>query len=300
MSRYLGIASVQRQGFEGNTKANLDEIEGYVRGIAAAYPWIDLIVFPEASVHGVTHDLTENAESVPGPSTQLLAKLAKETQKWIIPGSMFELFEEKVYNTMPVFSPEGELVNRYRKMNPFSPAEASTPGNRIEVVDLPGIGRLGLCICFDMWFPEMTRSLIAMGAEVIIHPSLTPSTVTAQERIVRMSTAIVNQAYVVGTSVCGMHAGFTCSGHSMIVDPEGTVLQEAGDFPAVQLEMLDLDKVSLVRNIGLKGTCPILKHLNDNEHKWPVYGNQKASSDYLSKFTDAGKVPTSVREDFTV
>jgi predicted amidohydrolase len=296
MSRFLGVASVQRQGIPANAKANLDELESYIDIISYEAPWVNLIVFPELAVQGLAASLEDIAEPIPGYSVERLTKKAKEVKKWIIPGSMLEIDNGKVYNTMPVFSPEGKLVTKYRKMNPFYPAETSVPGNRIEVVDIDGIGKLGLCICYDAWFPEMTRSLVSMGAEVIFHPSFTPSTLLAGERVTRMATAIFNQAYVIGTGACGFHGGFALAGHSMIVDPEGTVLQEAGDAPSIQMEMLDLDKVKLVRELGTKGQVPILKHIKRFAHEWPVYGNQKASSPYLDGMGTFDNMPATFND----
>lgn len=296
MSRFLGIASVQREGIPGNAKANVDELESYIDIITFEAPWVNLIVFPELAVQGLAPRLEDIAEPISGISIERLARKAKEVKKWIIPGSMIELDGGKVYNTTPVISPEGDLVTKYRKMNPFSPAETAVPGNSFEVVDITGIGKLGLCICYDAWFPEMSRTLVSMGAEVIFHPSFTPSTLKDGERICRMSTALLNQAYVIGTGACGFHCGFTLAGHSMIVDPEGVVLQEAGDAPSIQFEMLDLDKVKLVREIGTKGAVPILKHLKRYAHEWPVYGNQKTSSPYLDSFGSIEDIPKTLNE----
>jgi len=290
MSRFLGVAAVQREGFAASAEKNLAQMEGFIDLIAFEYPWVDLIVFPEIAVQGLAVDLSEVAEPVPGPSTERLAQKAKEVKKWIIPGSMFEIEDDKIYNTMPVFSPDGELVTKYRKMNPFSPAEASVPGDSFQVIDIPNIGRLGLCICYDLWFPEMARTLVSMGAEVIIHPSFTPSTLKEGEILCRRAAAMFNQAYVIGTGACGFNCGFTLAGHSVIVDPEGIVLQEAGDIDAVQVEMIDLDKVTMVREVGMKGNVPMLKHLNFFAHNWPVYGNQKASSPYLNNLDSPSNV----------
>ena len=296
MTKFLGVASVQREGIPGNAKANVDELEGYIDMIAYEYPWVDLIVFPELAVQGLAPRLEDIAEPISGKSIERLSRKAKEVKKWIIPGSMIELDDGKVYNTTPVFSPSGELVTKYRKMNPFYPAESSTPGNSMEVVDITGIGKLGICICYDAWFPEMSRSIVSMGAEVIFHPSFTPSTLKDAERICRMSTALYNQAYVIGTGACGYHCGFTLAGHSMIVDPEGVVLQEAGDAPSIQVEMLDLDKVKLVRELGTKGTVPMLKHLKRFAHEWPVFGNQKTSSSYLDSFGSFEDMPKTLED----
>ncbi len=296
MSRFLGVASVQREGIPGNAKANVDELESYIDIIAYEAPWVNLIVFPELAVQGLAPRLEDIAEPIDGTSVQRLAKKAKEVGKWIIPGSMLELDGDKVYNTSPVISSEGKVIAKYRKMNPFFPAETCEPGSDCVVVDIDGIGKLGLCICYDLWFPELTRTLVSMGAEVIFHPSFTPSTLTETEILCRRSVALLNQTYVIGTGACGFHCGFTLAGHSVIVDPEGTVLQQAGDVASIQLEMLDLDKVTLVREFGTKGTAPIFKHLKRYAHKWPVYGNQRAGSSYLDSFGSIEDMPKTIKE----
>jgi predicted amidohydrolase len=296
MSRFLGVASVQREGILSNAKANVDELESYIDIIAYEAPWVNLIVFPELAVQGLAPRLEDIAEPFDGVSVQRLAKKAKEVGKWIIPGSMLELDGGKVYNTSPVISPEGKVITKYRKMNPFYPAETSEPGSDFVVVDIDGIGKLGLCICYDLWFPEFARTLVSMGAEVIFHPSFTPSTLLDEEKIVRRAAALQNQAYVIGTGACGFHCGFTLAGHSMIVDPEGTVLQEAGDLASIQFEMLDLDKVKLVREFGTKGQTPMLKHLKRFAHKWPVYGDQKAGSSYIDGLGTFEDMPKTLEE----
>ncbi len=96
--------------------------------------------------------------------------------KWLLPGSLYELDGDVIYNTAVVISPEGEIVAKYRKMFPWLPYEAGTAaGNEFCVFDIPDVGRFGLMICYDMWFPEVTRTLVWMGAEVILQPTMTPT-----------------------------------------------------------------------------------------------------------------------------
>src|SRR3546814_6062722 len=91
-----------------------------------------------------------------------------------VPGSLYERDCDTVYNTTPVIDPDGKVVARYRKMFPFAPYERGVaPGSEFVVFDVPGAGRFGVSICYDMWFPETTRSLASLGAEVILHPTLT-------------------------------------------------------------------------------------------------------------------------------
>jgi len=268
----------------GETEKNVSEMEFALDVIAAEFPWVKLVLFPELSMHGVPMDLKEAAEKIPGDSTARFAKKAKQINKWVIPGSMLELDGDIVYNTAPVISPQGEIVTTYRKMVPFCPLEGCTPGTENKVFDIPGIGRIGLAICYDLWFPELSRTLVSMGAEVILHPSFTPSTLNSCEVLCRRSMAMLNQAYVLGASNCGMSSNIQSAGHSAIAGPDGTLLQEAGDAPSIMVEVLDLDLVKANREVGIKGTAPIFKHLNLFGHHWPVYGNQKAESPYINSF----------------
>ena len=97
--------------------------------------------------------------------------MAKKHGIWLLPGSTFEAHEGKVFNTSTVYNPDGLVVGRYRKMFPFYPYEEGvTPGSDFMLFDVPNVGKFGVSICYDMWFPETTRTMVAQGAEVILHP----------------------------------------------------------------------------------------------------------------------------------
>jgi hypothetical protein len=118
------------------------------------------------------------------------------------------------------------------------------------VFDLPDVGRLGFSICYDAWFPEVSRQLAWMGAEVIISPVLTTTCDRAQELVLARANAIVNQVYVISVNA----AAPVGVGRSLIVDPEGRVRVEADDSTATVLtDVLDLDEVTRVRQYGTAG-----------------------------------------------
>ena len=123
------------------------------------------------------------AEPIPGPTTNKFCELAEKYAKWIIPGSMVEKRGEDFHNTSVLISPEGEVVARYSKMHTWLPLEPFTPGKEFCVFDIPEVGRIGICICYDLWFPEVCRQLAWMGAEVIFHPTMTPASLGAQETV---------------------------------------------------------------------------------------------------------------------
>lgn len=272
MTRYFAIAGVQTSIIPGDTKGNVVKMEAFVENTSAAFPWVDMICFGEFCVTGFNPATwKEQAEPIPGATTDRLCEIAKANKKWLLPGSMFECDGDKVYNSAVVISPEGKIAAKYRKMFPWTPLEPTTPGDTFCVFDIPNVGRFGLCICYDIWFPEVTRTLAWMGAEVVLHPTMTPSSAGPLEVVVNRANAIFNQCYVISVGGVGLHGALTLSGHSMVIDPEGRVLQEMGEDETLMIEILDLDNVTKAREYGTIGLGPFFKHLREYNHKFPVY-----------------------------
>ncbi|GER23613.1 hydrolase [Zafaria cholistanensis] len=226
-----------------------------VRAAVEHHPEARLVVFPELHLFGDgspdlqrTEALQESAEPLDGPRVSRLRELAAELGVWLVPGSVCERGPQgQLFNTALVFSPEGELAGHYRKIFPWRPHEPYDPGSRFTTVDLDGIGRVGLNICYDAWFPEVTRQLAWMGAEVILNVVKTTTPDRRQELVLARANAIVNQVFMVSVNC----AGPTGQGRSLIVDPEGNTLAEAGDdAPARLAADLDLGAVERVRTHG--------------------------------------------------
>ena len=134
-------------------------------------PWVDVIVLSELSAYGAD---PRHAEPEGGPAEREFCRMARECGVWLVPGSVFQQRGAHVYNVCPVIDPSGAVIARYSKMFPFSPYECGiTGGDGFCVFDLPGVARIGISICYDVWFPEITRTLAWMGAEVVLCPSLT-------------------------------------------------------------------------------------------------------------------------------
>jgi predicted amidohydrolase len=224
--------------------------------------------------------------------TERFCELAKRLDKWLIPGSIYERDGDAVYNTAVAISPEGEIVAQYRKLYPWRPLETTTPGNSgFCVFDIPGVGRFGLCICYDMWFPEVSRTLAWLGAEVILHPSLTSTSDRGAETIIARANAIFNQCYFVDVNISGVYGG----GRSQIIDPDGNVLQMATEHEAVLTEVLDLDHVTRTRELGTVGLSQAWKTWRDTPLVFPPYEQPATESPMLSRL---GKVryPKNLRE----
>ncbi|MDV3126135.1 carbon-nitrogen hydrolase family protein [Mycobacterium sp. 21AC1] len=213
-----------------------------------------LIVYPEIHLFGTeeTESLGAAAEPLDGPLIAALGGVAAAADAWLVPGSVLELGEHgEFFNTAPVFAPDGRLVASYRKMFPWRPFEKFTPGNRFVTVDIPDVGRLGLSICYDAWFPELSRHLAWMGAEVIVNLVKTTTPDRHQELVLARANSIVNQVFTVSVNC----AGPVGMGRSIIVDPEGAVLQESPDeAPGVLCQHIDFEAVAAVRERGTAGT----------------------------------------------
>jgi predicted amidohydrolase len=219
------------------------------------FPRTRMIICPELHLFGVDSDaqLRDSAEPLTGARVKALGELAAELGVWLLPGTVCETDPDTpgaLYNTALAFSPDGRLAASYRKIFPWRPYEIFTPGDRFVVFDVPEIGRFGFSICYDAWFPEVSRHLAWMGAEVIVNPTQTTSSDRAQELVLASANAIVNQVFVVSVNA----AAPLGVGRSVIVDPEGRVRVTADEAGATVLtDVLDLDEVTRVREFGTAG-----------------------------------------------
>lgn len=252
-------------------RSQLPRIRAMVAGDEA------LLLLPELHLSSPPPPLEERdgyagrvAVEIPGPLTDALAELAAGSGMWLVPGSVFERGDGgQIHNTCLVFSPEGELVVRYRKVFPWHPHEACAAGDSFATFDVPGVGTVGLSICYDGSFPETCRQLAWMGAEVILQPSLTTTSDREAELVMARANAIFNQLYVV-TLNAAAPAGL---GRSAIVDPEGIVRYQAGASEELITDVLDLDAVARVRGHGTAGVSRIWDQFERRlpHVKLPVY-----------------------------
>jgi formamidase len=255
--RLLSIAALQTSPVFGDSDATLQRLADRVNRVRQAAPSVQLVMFPELHLPALAPALEPQDEGpaklavdVPGPLTEKLGEIARAAGLWLVPGSVYERGEgDLVHNTCLVFSPHGELVTTYRKVFPWQPHEGCEPGDRFVTFEIPGLGVIGLSICYDGSFPETCRQLAWMGAEVVLQPSLTTTSDRDQEIVMARANAIFNQLYVVSLNA-GAPAGL---GRSVIADPEGLVRLQAGDGEELLTDVLDLDAVTRVREFGTAG-----------------------------------------------
>jgi len=256
VSRLLSVALAQYAPLTRDDPAA--ELRAEVSEIVSGAERLDLIVFPEIHLFGGSDRaedanawLTSTAEPLDGPRMKALSRVAADLGVWLIPGSVAELGSDgRCYNTEVVFNPSGELVASYRKVFPWRPYEAWSSGHEFMVFDMPGIGRGGLSICYDAWFPESTRSVAWMGAEFVVNVVKTVGSDRKQERVLALANAIVNQVFMLSVNA----AGPVGAGGSIVSDPEGAVIADLpGAEPGLMTFEIDLDDVTRVRDAGTEG-----------------------------------------------
>lgn len=216
----------------------------------------DLVVLPELWPVGAfaSDDFADGAERVDGgPTAEAMSAAARDAGVWLHAGSVVERDpwpDGPLYNTSLLFAPDGTLHAAYRKIHRFGfdrgEAVLMAGGSRIVTAALPQ-GVLGLATCYDLRFPEQFRLLVDAGAELLAIPAGWPARRLAHWRVLLQARAIENQVFVLACGTAGTHAQVPQAGHSMVVDPWGTVLAEAGPDEEVLTVDLDLSRVASTR-----------------------------------------------------
>ena len=264
----------------GNVAAMVAQVEKTM----AIFPGVDMIVFSELAAHGPLH---ARASADPAADEDVFRDLAARHRVWLVPGSAFVRRHGAIYNHAMVIAPDGSVAGRYDKMFPFTPFEADVAaGTDFLIFDVPHVGRFGLSICYDIWFPETTRTLTSAGVEVLIHPVLTGTTDRQAEIAIVQATAAMFQCYVF--DVNGLDAGGV--GRSLVADPSGRVVHQAGQAPEIFPVMIDLGLVRQARRTGANGLGQVLKSWRDRDVDFAVY-REAERSPYLASLGPLEPMP---------
>ncbi|MGW4878828.1 carbon-nitrogen family hydrolase [Streptomyces sp. NPDC004262] len=213
----------------------------------------DLVVLPELWTTGAFayEEFATEAEPLEGPTFEAMAKAASDAGVWLHAGSIPERDPEgPLYNTALVFSPSGEPAAAYRKIHRFGfdkgEAVLMGAGQDLVTVRLPET-TLGVATCYDLRFPELFRALVDDGAETMVVSAGWPERRRAHWTLLAKARAVENQAFVLACGTAGTHAGVPQAGHSIVVDPWGEVLAEAGAGEQVLTVDLDPARVAATR-----------------------------------------------------
>ena len=229
------------------------------------YPWVQMVMFSELAVYG---PLLQHAQPLPGAAEEAFQAMARQHKIWLVNGSMYERRDGVIYNTTSVINPDGEVIGRYSKMFPFTPLEQGiTPGKDFFVWDIEGAGRFGILNCYDLWFPETSRTLTAMGAEVILHPVMTHTIDRDIDLAVAHATSAMMQTYVF--DINGLGAGG--NGQSAVFDPNGRKLHQADVTEQIIPVEIDFEQVRRSRERGIRGLGQMAKSFRDRPVDFPVY-----------------------------
>ncbi len=256
--REISAAAIQMSSTP-NKDENLHTAEHLIRSAVAS--GAELAALPELwSCHGLEKVSRENAEPVPGPTTEFLGALARELGVYVLGGSILEATSgaDRLHNTSTFFGPDGALKAVYRKIHLFDVKapdreylESKTIASGSEVVTVKaGVANLGLSVCYDVRFPELYRLLALRGAEVFAVPAaFTLQTGKDHWELLLRARAVENQAFVVAPAQWGQKAdGRWTYGRSMIVDPWGTLLAQCPDRDGHAVATLDLDYLGRFRD----------------------------------------------------
>jgi predicted amidohydrolase len=268
---HFSIAGLQLDLPSGD---NLEVIAKEIVKTKKRFPWLSMIVLSELASYGPEK---KYASSFPSEAEKFYSQLAKEHDIWLIPGSIYEQAGSNIFNTTTVINNKGEIVARYRKIYPFYPYEEGVScGHDFVVFDVPQ-GRIGVAICYDLWFPEVARQLTSMGAEVLIYPTLTGTIDRPIELVMAQATAATNQSYVIAINA----AGSLGNGQSIVVGPEGNIIYQAGGGVEIIPIEVDFQLVRRNRERGLHCLGQPLKSFANNQIKFPVYTDDAALNNTL-------------------
>lgn len=249
MRNKIKLALAQVSSKREDKKANLQKINEVT--YKAKEQGVDLAVFPELCLTGyvVRDQVYELAETIPGQTVEKVEDLAKKTGLHIIFGmpELSEKTQSTIFNTAVFVGPEG-LIGKYRKMylpthSVFEEKRYFRPGYQTAAFQTE-IGNIGLCICYDIFFPEVIRLTRLKGAQLIVCISASPAVRRSYFETLTNARAIENTAYLAYVNLAGVQDGLQFWGGSRLVNPNGDISAKAKydeeDFVTCEINYSDL------------------------------------------------------------
>ncbi len=243
----LTITLAQMNIALGEVRRNVTRAEEIVA--EAARRGSHLVLFPELWTTGYALSQGKELASTLNTGTFAEASALALQHKISVIGSMLEKRGSEVANTAAFMAPNGRTMGVYRKLHLFRLMDEDRwlqPGEAPLALDLPW-GRTGIAICYDLRFPELFRRYAVDGAKIILIPAEWPLARVEHWRTLLQARAIENQCYIVATNTVGEIGDTVFAGHSMIVDPWGKIVVEAGEQPQTLTVDIEMDLVDEVR-----------------------------------------------------
>ncbi|KGP74607.1 carbon-nitrogen family hydrolase [Pontibacillus yanchengensis] len=247
----MNVAIYQMDIIPGDVKANHERVRKWMEHTVKNSEY-NMVVLPEMWTTAYTlPELHEVADKEGEPTTSFLQEMARTYQVHVIGGSFANIVDGEAFNTACVVNKQGEVVYQYDKIHlvPMLDEPTYLAGGRktAETFELDGV-KMGIIICYDLRFPELTRQLALEGAEVLFIVAEWPLARRNHWMTLQKARAIENQMYVISSDRCGSYNGTTFSGTSMIIDPIGDVLAEGSIEGEETVEaQLDLSAVERTR-----------------------------------------------------
>lgn len=231
-----------------------------------------LVVLPEMfNCPYQASNFPEYGERERGSTWKSLSEIARKNQIFLVGGSIPEVDEEKrVYNTSYVFDHKGRVIAKHRKIHlfdidveggqSFKESDTLSAGDIITIFDTP-YGKMGVVICYDFRFPELSRLMVQRGVKFIIVPgAFNMTTGPAHWEILFRTRALDNQVYTIGVAPARNYDScYTSYGNSIIADPWGSIVNRLSEEEGILIEDLSLDKVEKTRS-----ELPLLKHIRND------------------------------------
>ena len=231
----IGLVQLQLPVIE--TRADVtrqaEKIVAMVAKARRGMPTMDLVVFPEYALHGLSMDTRpEILCTLDGPEVAAFKAACAEHRIW----GCFSIMELNTggnpFNSGLIIDDQGEIKLYYRKLHPWVPVEPWEPGDLgIPVIDGPRGAKIGLIICHDGMFPEMARECAYKGAEIMIRTAGYTAPIRHSWKITNQANAFSNLMVTASVCMCGSDGTFNSMGEGMICNFDGTVMVEGGNIP---------------------------------------------------------------------